>query len=450
MTSEFPTLDPVSLQLPYSVIVHRPDPNVDYYEAYKNIGKKYTPLKAYDLASPVLQKALDTLTNGGKIFVKNGTYVLSSALRPYNHQAIIGESKEKTIFQPQSGVSAFLLDRTKDTDNRMEDLYFSNFMVDMQNSAEDAFKLYNLKDSLFERLYVRAFTGNGFYMEATTNGYGFWNHFNDIQIYQPSSSNAIFHIQKKFLDCWIDRVYGNAYGIGFRALGGSNWKIRDFHTVYQKNTVYLDSTSQELDAFTFENVVCDRNTQHSFYFKISAAIKYLTVRGTCFISPPANYDLFYLETTGDWQMMQHCLFEDNYLSTTGNHRYIFNCNNPNVSFKYNQFLNNKIPSGSSGSYHNLFETADNRKTNSVINDQAYKTRSRGSNTLPSGQTSVTFAHNLPRTPLHVDVSWKENIGDRRWWWSADNTNITITISAAAEQNYDFSWVAELNEFLQYP
>jgi len=91
MTSEFPTLDPINLRLPYSVIVHRPDPNADYYEAYKNIGRKYTLLKAYDLASPVLQSAIDALTNGGRIFIKKGIYDISGIITFKDNIEITGE-----------------------------------------------------------------------------------------------------------------------------------------------------------------------------------------------------------------------------------------------------------------------------------------------------------------------------------------------------------------------
>lgn len=63
--------DLTCLRLPYDCIVSKPDPAVEYYEAYKNIGRKYTSLKRSDLASTVLQTAIDLLTSGGKIWIKD-------------------------------------------------------------------------------------------------------------------------------------------------------------------------------------------------------------------------------------------------------------------------------------------------------------------------------------------------------------------------------------------
>jgi len=70
-------------QFPYSCIVHKPDPDVEYYEAYKNIGRKYTCIKRYDLASPVIQQAINALTPGRmwkeKVVLK-GEFTLTDGL----------------------------------------------------------------------------------------------------------------------------------------------------------------------------------------------------------------------------------------------------------------------------------------------------------------------------------------------------------------------------------
>jgi hypothetical protein len=67
----------------WTCLVQKPDPAVEYYEAYKNIGTKYTILKRYDLAYDVIQAALDGLTSGRtwkeKVFFK-GNFSLSNTV----------------------------------------------------------------------------------------------------------------------------------------------------------------------------------------------------------------------------------------------------------------------------------------------------------------------------------------------------------------------------------
>lgn len=67
------------LPYPYSYIVQKPDPAVEYYEAYKNIGRKYTRLTDYDTPVVVKQAAIDALgSSGGGVFCKRATYLNES------------------------------------------------------------------------------------------------------------------------------------------------------------------------------------------------------------------------------------------------------------------------------------------------------------------------------------------------------------------------------------
>jgi len=68
-------------RFPYSCVFHRPDPAVEYYEAYKNIGRKYTPVKRYDLADVVIKAAIDALDpRGGVVFGKSSEYVINDTI----------------------------------------------------------------------------------------------------------------------------------------------------------------------------------------------------------------------------------------------------------------------------------------------------------------------------------------------------------------------------------
>jgi len=56
--------------MPYSCIVRRPDPAVEYFDAYKYIGRKYTFLGGGADASAVIQAAVNALTSGGRLVIK--------------------------------------------------------------------------------------------------------------------------------------------------------------------------------------------------------------------------------------------------------------------------------------------------------------------------------------------------------------------------------------------
>ena len=68
----------------------------------------------------------------------------------------------------------------------------------------------------------------------------------------------------------------------------------------------------------------------------------------------------------------------------------------------------------------------------------YITESSGTATI-SASTSVVFAHGLVGTPTHVAVGFKTT-GYGSWIWSADATNITITVAVSG--TYDLTWDAE--------
>jgi len=63
------TSDQTSLAFPYSCIVRKPDPAVEYYEAYKNIGRKYVKIASGSDQTAVLHAAINAVSEG-LIFIK--------------------------------------------------------------------------------------------------------------------------------------------------------------------------------------------------------------------------------------------------------------------------------------------------------------------------------------------------------------------------------------------
>jgi len=75
------------------------------------------------------------------------------------------------------------------------------------------------------------------------------------------------------------------------------------------------------------------------------------------------------------------------------------------------------------------------------NLMGFPTKKSGTATIPAGATSVTFAHGLAGTPTLVVLgATHAEVVDAVW--SADATNITITVPAAVTADRRISWYAE--------
>ena len=81
-------------------------------------------------------------------------------------------------------------------------------------------------------------------------------------------------------------------------------------------------------------------------------------------------------------------------------------------------------------------------TNTIVSQNiGFATENSGTATIPNGQTSVTVAHGLAGTPTSVVLGpTHAEVADAVW--SADDTNITITVPSAVTADRQISWYAE--------
>jgi len=102
----------------------------------------------------------------------------------------------------------------------------------------------------------------------------------------------------------------------------------------------------------------------------------------------------------------------------------------------NVIVNNDVRQG--GRTGNLYSGV----TTSIIQrNKGYVTENSGTATILSGQSSVTFAHGLAGTPTIVTLgATHAEVADAIW--SADPTNITITVPSNVTANRNISWYAE--------
>jgi len=103
---------------PYSCMVHKPDSAVEYYEAYKNIGRKYTILKRTDLLQDIFTKVLDEFKATGatvklKLGGENVVYPTAKPLWSYD----CANLAKDIIFEGQGRDITTLISRNTDSGN---------------------------------------------------------------------------------------------------------------------------------------------------------------------------------------------------------------------------------------------------------------------------------------------------------------------------------------------
>lgn len=150
--SIFRTANMSSLQFPYSCVVHRPDPSVEYYEARKSLGGEYARLTEGDLAEIVLQAALDFLKpsvgaaehepqipSGGLLQIKRGVYPISTTLSIPQGVNFIGEGSKQVTFIPKGITKAISVfdDRKPSLTRRVMKARIGGFTINDLNGILD-------------------------------------------------------------------------------------------------------------------------------------------------------------------------------------------------------------------------------------------------------------------------------------------------------------------------
>jgi hypothetical protein len=64
-------------------------------------------------------------------------------------------------------------------------------------------------------------------------------------------------------------------------------------------------------------------------------------------------------------------------------------------------------------------------------NHGWNTEGNGAATFPSGSVSYSFPHGLNGTPMNVGINWQSDLGGRGFYWSANSTYITVTLTQPA-------------------
>ncbi len=150
-------------------------------------------------ASMVIQSAINTLTNGGKIFIKAGTYNISSSiLISKDSIAIEGEGKS-TILKLSNGATNVSLFNISRGSTRTLYIDIRNMLLDgnKANASGTAIEARNIWYSILENLWIQSFANNGIDIEDAVGGYKS----------QDNWINKIYVLSVNGYACYLKELY---------------------------------------------------------------------------------------------------------------------------------------------------------------------------------------------------------------------------------------------------
>jgi len=334
-------------------------------------------------SSVVIQKAINALADGGKVFVKAGTYEVNTPIK-YNDNLILegessffsfGTSKLGTHLK-FTGVEDYILnspDTTKSFRLTIRDLYFEDGGINIQKPAYNSLEnlAFNFSETKNAAIKIEG-TGGNFV--------------------------SVSNIQ-------IEGNYNINYGISVLA----DHIMLDTITIAKTNEAGIiigSDTVKPLDIFI--------SKLHGFRVN-----KYL-------IDVVKVYNLF---VSGVDDELPTAL-DENKLGGIRNRS--TNTDTHNIVMIWSAHTMANQPQ--------YVPYVDDAGTLEIHYGQpGCKSENSGTETI-SASTSVTFDHKLARIPTHVECGFKTP-GYGSWSWSATDTQITITVEVSG--TYDFSWYAKV-------
>lgn len=238
--------------MPYSCIVHKPDPAVEYYEAYKNIGKKYTRIGGYSTDQPAdcQQKAIDAITKG-KINIREGIYKNEKAV--VIGQDVKLELDEDVEIQPQGNFNVFQLKRNAKLENGKINTSalgtFNKACVLLDGADKMSFMAsFRHQTMLKNVLFLGAYgAGKGTALELSLDGDG--EYLSGLQFERLSFEGFEYGILIKLTN---PVVGANSYITGNRFKGLTGFAVRHFIFMDRDETKGYSAMNIEGNMFEFQ------------------------------------------------------------------------------------------------------------------------------------------------------------------------------------------------------
>jgi hypothetical protein len=418
-------------------------------------------------ASTVIQNALNALTSGGKIFIKDGTYIINTTLLPKSSVTIEGETPSGSILKAKNGLNAPVL-KVDASSGNVYDVEIRNLCVDGNRSNQTAgdgiyAKVgsgYELRRITLENVQIKNAWGYGVYLDnaGQSNEALRLPVLRHLWIYSCGGGVRLSSVNIAELhDIVIEGMQSNDYqGVrvdsGCGALRFSDVQVYNYSRIGKGFDLYSLTYAELINCGVY---LADSG------FEISQSEDQLIALTNC-IARDINKAGFILNPGTDSSygaiVLTACSAEE--CSRNPAHEYMgfwIRCKNvqligciaedpispPNMyAFQLDAICDEtvRIIGCTFKNMYGMFTPASGG-TALFIGNSGYVTENSGTATILSGNTSVTFAHGLAGTPTVVTLgATHAEVADAIW--SADATNITITVPNPVTANRNISWYAE--------
>jgi len=388
-------------QLPASYIIYKETVGtVDYYFAQNGRtgaidygGQNVAGGVDGTDASAVIQAATNALTSGGKVFVKEGIYWLSSSIELKSGISLVGVAPGKafmgTMFRASLGFSGALIKTPAISDELINSVGIMNLKLDGQNET-GVTTLLNLDNVDTAFITQCVFTKS----PATALKAGF------VGVLPPTGAlvPGMFWIK--------DNIFSSISGVGIDL---------EYHTqtIIRRNVFFGGGTTTRCIRIFDGNKVFVVENEMNEYTDIGI---YLTDDNN-----PNTRD---------------CIITNNFLNSTqtGARGIVENGNGDRQQIIANSLINN--PGGKI-----VFVGA---KTE-VSHNRGYVVANSGTATIPPGATSIDVPHGLAITPdiNKIDLTPKDNLAGRSIWVeahpTAPGTYFVIKMDNEDAVNHVFGW-----------
>ncbi|RLC68525.1 MAG: hypothetical protein DRI26_10025 [Chloroflexi bacterium] len=383
-------------------------------------------------AATVIQQAIDALPNsGGRIFIKAGEYIISSAIQiNKNYITIEGESPINTCLKLADGANCNLIEFTANWG-----------LIRIRHLELDGNKANNVAGSgiyhggyngIYEDLVIHDFKEHG--IEILETG-GTNNRFIMVESYNNDKSG--FYVRKGDQRYLLCRAFSNGE-YGMQLYGSVQYVIEPFVFGNGLSGIYVTGGAVRILGGNIAT-----NNRHGIHLNATeAGINIFEIRGVLIrenSKESANtYDAIHLEGDGPpWISVG--IISENIIDGSTDHRhgiYIHNIGVRRVLISDNdvRFASVSEPIYVAGGTDIM-----------IRRNPGYLTENSGTATLLNGTTSIAFTHGLASTPTVVTANPTTDLGSASYWWVTYNsTHITIHVNADPGKDVTFNWRAEVN------
>jgi len=416
----------------YHMPVEQPPASYSY-EIFRKGNKTYAKNGTYGHieyestdAATTIQHALNQLSNGGKIFIKAGTYRISSMI------TVNASSSSMPIIIEGEGLATILNSTVSDS---------------------PTIKLYN--SNVYPELIIRNLLLQSSTKVANRDGIQINEaHFALIENVKLINFDKAIHIMDSN-NVALENLGVTAanYGVYTEYTGTSyadTLIIKRAHISWCSNAgIYLDSAN----FVHLEDLLFAYNVMSIHAYK---DVHQLFVEN-CFFEGGSDTPEVYLEGISWKYPLRIATFKNCRWSGTANttdavqvgyvHRLRFeNCR----SAGHTNFINSRADATTNERKIEVdwqckiddTNIANNLNT-LIINNPDFITENSGTATISAGNTSITVNHGLAGTPSKVLVTPIGDPGDRFWVANITNTSFDIVVATAPTVDVDFCWQAKV-------